>query len=120
MDIQLKKGVLEICILAILLKNSCSEYELSVTLQEAFETSEIIIYSMLKKLQKDGMIVDSMKELSKRSKQKFFSITFEGKKHFESLKCEWYELNHAAEAVCKILDCQPGDILEYMPGDRAF
>lgn len=97
MDIQVKKGIVEICILAILFKNSCSEYELSVTLQEAFETSEIIIFSVLKKLQKEGLIAGSMKESSNRSTLKFYSITSEGKKQFETLKCEWYELDHAAK-----------------------
>lgn len=96
MDIQLKKGIIEICILAILLSKDVYECELSMTLQKEFETSEIIIYSLLKKLQKEGLVKSSIKETPNRVILKLYCITSEGKKRFENLKYEWYELNHAA------------------------
>jgi len=97
MDIQLKKGIIEICILAILFGKDTYECELSMTLQKEFETSEIIIFSLLKKLQKVGSIKSSIKETPNRAVLKFYSITSEGKYQFESLKYEWYELNQTAK-----------------------
>jgi len=97
MDIHLKKGIIEICILAILFSKDAYECELSMTLQDAFETSEIIIYSQLKKMQKEGFIKSGIKETSNKTMLKFYGITSEGKDQFENLKYEWYELNQAAK-----------------------
>lgn len=58
MDIQIKKGVMVICILAILSKNDTYERKLCMTLQKEFETSEIIVFSILKKCKKkDGLML---------------------------------------------------------------
>lgn len=97
MDIQLKKSIIEICILAILFGKDTYEYELSRTLQKEFETSEIIMFSLLKKLQKEGFIKSSIKETSNRAEFKLYSITSEGKDQFDNLKYEWYELNQTAK-----------------------
>jgi len=97
MDIQLKKGIMEICILAILFGKDTYECELSATLQKEFKTSEIIIFSLLKKLQKEGFIKSSVKKTPNRAALKFYSINSEGKDQFENLKYEWYELNQTAK-----------------------
>jgi PadR family transcriptional regulator PadR len=78
------------------LKKDTYECELDMALQKEFETSEIIIFSLLKKMQNEGLIKSGIKETSNRAEFKLYSITSEGKDQFENLKYEWYELNQTA------------------------
>ena len=55
MNVQFKKGVLELCVLALTAKKDCYGYELVEEISKRFEISEGSIYPLLRRLTKEGL-----------------------------------------------------------------
>ena len=56
MNIQYKKGVIELCILAILSKKDMYGYELSEYISNQIDISDGTVYPILRKLKADGLV----------------------------------------------------------------
>jgi len=89
MNIQLKKGVLELCVLSMLIKRDYYGYELVEHISEYIDISEGTIYPLLKRL-KDGSYVNNyLAESQEGPPRKYYRITEEGKETFNKLEEEW-------------------------------
>ncbi len=89
MNIQLKKGALELCVLSILDKKDCYGYELVSDISENITISEGTIYPLLRRLKKDGFVTTYLQESQEGPPRKYYKLTDEGKKAREELKKEW-------------------------------
>ncbi len=78
MDVQLKKGFLEVCILAALKNKDLYGYKLIEDISEYIEISESTLYPILKRLENSGCLTTYTQEHNNRLR-KYYKITDKGK-----------------------------------------
>ncbi len=88
-NIQFKKGVLELCVLALLISGDRYGYELASTLSEKIEIADGTIYPILRKLAKDGQLSTYLQESTGGPPRKYYSITPQGHQFYTDLAREW-------------------------------
>lgn len=99
MNIQFKKGVLELCVLAILEWKNCYGYELVNRISKSFAISEGTIYPLLSRLRKEGYVTTYLKESTEGPTRKYYQLTLNGKEFLERLKYEWYSFSYAVNQI---------------------
>lgn len=77
LDMQLKRGLLEICVLACLNKGESYGYQVIKDLENIVEISESTLYPVLKRLESNGM-VKTHEEIHNGRTRKYFEITKSG------------------------------------------
>ncbi len=88
-DVQFKKGVLELCVLAVISKGDCYGYELVETISKNIEISDGTIYPLLRKLQVEGYCETYLVESKGGPPRKYYRITKKGMLAKENLLSEW-------------------------------
>ncbi len=89
MNIQFKKGVLELCALALLAKKNRYGYELVNEISKTISISEGTIYPLLRRLKNDGYVTTYLEESSEGAPRKYYQLTKSGKEMEKELKEEW-------------------------------
>lgn len=79
MDAQLKKGFLEVCVLAALRNKDLYGYKLIEDISKYIEISESTLYPILRRLENSGYLTTYTQEYSTRLR-KYYKITDDGKK----------------------------------------
>ena len=82
MDTQLKKGSLDVCVLASLLNEDSYGYRIIQDLQDVVEISESTLYPILRRLESGNYLTSYSVEHNGRLR-KFYSITLKGKERIE-------------------------------------
>lgn len=100
MNIQYKKGVIELCILSILSKKDIYGYELSEYISQKIDIADGTVYPILRKLKADGFVKTYLSEESGGPPRKYYSITQTGLNEFQEDSAEWLKF---AETVNKII-----------------
>ena len=88
-QIQLKKGVLQLCVLAMLSRKESYAYEISSTLADAVGMGESTIYPLMRRMQKDGLVASHLVETSSGPSRKYYRLTDAGQREFEKQKSGW-------------------------------
>lgn len=101
MNIQLKKGILELCVLAVLDKKDCYGYELVSEISKNIEISEGTIYPILRRLNQEGYFVTYLQESQEGPPRKYYKLTELGKHTKEELIKEWSDLVNGVSNVIK-------------------
>lgn len=91
MNIQFKKGVLELCVLSMLYKKDCYGYELVEEISKNIDMSEGTIYPLLRRLKDEGYFTTYLQESQEGPPRKYYKITDEGRRIKEELANEWTE-----------------------------
>lgn len=91
MNIQFKKGVLELCVLSMLEKKDCYGYELVEEISKNIDMSEGTIYPLLRRLKDEGYFITYLQESQEGPPRKYYRITDEGRSIKEELADEWTE-----------------------------
>ncbi len=91
MDIQLKRGMLDVCVLATIKDNDTYGYEIIKSLKPIMEMSESTLYTILKRLEGQNMLTVRNVEHDGRLR-KYYHIQSEGLKRIETFKEEWKEV----------------------------
>ena len=91
MDIQLKRGLLDVCVLAAIKDEDSYGYKIIKDMKPYMELSESTLYSILKRLETANMLTVRTAEHSGRLR-KYYHITVEGLKRIEDFKAEWKEI----------------------------
>lgn len=100
MDIQLKRGLLDVCVLAAIKNEDSYGYKIIKDLKPYIELSESTLYTILKRLETANMLIVYTVEHSGRLR-KYYRITAEGLKRIEDFKEEWKELLSIYQFVTK-------------------
>ena len=100
MDIQLKRGLLDICVLTAIKNEDSYGYKIIKDLQPYIELSESTLYTILKRLETGKMLKVKTVEHNGRLR-KYYHITNEGLKRIEDFKEEWKELMMIYQFVTK-------------------
>lgn len=91
MDIQLKKGLLDVSVLAAIKNEDSYGYKIMKDLKPYIELSESTLYTILKRLETAKMLTVRTAEFGGRLR-KYYHITDVGLKRIEAFKKEWKEL----------------------------
>ena len=101
MNIQYKKGVLELCVLSMLYRKDCYGYDVSEYLSSHIDISEGTVYPILRKLKGDGLVTTYLSEESGGPPRKYYSLTEIGKFEYLSSKAEWLDFIGIVEHILK-------------------
>lgn len=89
MNVQFKKGVLELCVLVLISKGDQYGYELVQNISQRIDIAEGTIYPLLRRLTKEGYFTTYLAESTEGPSRKYYSITDKGKQYMEELVREW-------------------------------
>ena len=91
MDIQLKRGLLDVCVLAAIKGEDSYGYKIIKDMKPYIELSESTLYTILKRLEMANMLTVRTVEHAGRLR-KYYRITDEGIRRIEDFKEEWKEI----------------------------
>ena len=91
MDIQLKRGLLDVCVLAAIKSEDSYGYKIIKDMMPYIELSESTLYTILKRLETANMLTVRTTEHGGRLR-KYYRITGLGLKRIEDFKDEWKEI----------------------------
>ena len=100
MDIQLKRGLLDVCVLAAIRSEDSYGYKIIKDLRPYVELSESTLYTILKRLETASMLTVRTAEHDGRLR-KYYRITDSGQKRIEDFKQEWKEVISIYQFVTK-------------------
>lgn len=100
MDIQLKRGLLDVCVLAAIKNGDSYGYKIIKDMKPYIEMSESTLYTILKRLELLGMLTVYSSEHDGRLR-KYYRITKIGIKRIEDFKNEWREVMSIYKFVTK-------------------
>ena len=100
MDIQLKRGLLDVCVLSAIRDEESYGYKIIKDLKPCVELSESTLYTILKMLENAEMLTVRSAEYGGRLR-KYYRITELGIKRLEAFKDEWREVMTIYKFVTK-------------------
>ncbi|MDF2985984.1 MAG: transcriptional regulator [Eubacterium sp.] len=101
MNIQLKKGVLELCVLSMVNQKDCYGYELVNEISKNIVISEGTIYPLLKRLKDEGFVTTYLAESQEGPPRKYYRITPLGISTYEQLASEWFSFVEGVNSIIK-------------------
>ena len=94
MDAQLKRGVLEICVLAAMREEDAYGYKIIKDLSPFMEISESTLYPILKRLEQSGCVSEYSVEHNGRLR-KYYRITDTGHERISEFLSDWDSIMRA-------------------------
>ena len=91
MDVQLKRGLLDVCVLAAIKSEDSYGYKIIKDMKPYIELSESTLYTILKRLETANMLAVRTASFGCMLR-KYYHITNEGLKRIEDFKDEWKEI----------------------------
>ena len=91
MDIQLKRGLLDICVLAAIRKEESYGYQIIKDLMPYIELSESTLYTILKRLEAANLLTVRTAQHGGRLR-KYYRITKDGISRIEDFKEDWSQI----------------------------
>lgn len=106
-EIQLKKGVLGLCVLALLSRGDSYAYEIASKLSRAVDMGEGTIYPLMRRMQSDGLVATYLEESSSGPSRKYYRLTDAGRASLETQLAEWRSFTAAVEEVLGKIGASP-------------
>ena len=100
MDIQLKRGLLDVCVLAAIKSEDSYGYKIIKDMKPYIELSESTLYTILKRLETSDMLTVRIAEHGGRLR-KYYHITEAGLRRIEEFKAAWKEILAIYQFVIK-------------------
>jgi PadR family transcriptional regulator PadR len=98
-QIQLKKGVLELCVLALLSAGDNYAYEIAQRLAAAVDMGEGTIYPLMRRLQADGLVSTYLVESANGPSRKYYRLTDAGHVSLATQRSEWESFVSSVQAI---------------------
>jgi len=103
--VQLRKGVLDMCVLAMLAQRDGYAYDIASRLAQDIGMGEGTIYPLMRRMQADGLVKTYLAESSSGPPRKYYQLTRAGHAALAAQKAEW---NSFVSGVAKVMsDSQP-------------
>lgn len=99
MNVQFKKGILEICVLVLLEQKDCYGYELVQNISAKIEISEGSIYPLLRRLTKEKYFTTYLQESREGPSRKYYTLTAKGKDYLHEQMKQWKEFTNAVNEL---------------------
>jgi len=88
-QVQLKKGALELCVLALLARGESYAYEIASALAAGVGMGEGTIYPLMRRMQDDALVETRLAESNTGPPRKYYRLTPAGRAAFTAQKREW-------------------------------
>jgi PadR family transcriptional regulator, regulatory protein PadR len=100
---QMRKGVLELCILSIIAQKDAYASDILAQLKSSsLIVVEGTLYPLLTRLKNDGYTSYRWEESKSGPPRKYFQITQAGREFLEGLKADWIQLVESVSSVVQI------------------
>lgn len=100
MDAQLKRGILEVCVLRAIKNEDSYGYKIIKDMKPYIDMSESTLYTILKRLENQEMLVVRTEEFNSRLR-KYYHITEIGLKRLDDFVDDWKEVMLIYQFVVK-------------------
>lgn len=100
MDIQLKRGLLDVCVLAAIKSQDSYGYQIIKDIKPYMEISESTLYPILRRLEAGQMLTVRSAEHGGRLR-KYYHITEQGLRRLEEFREEWQEIQRIYQFITK-------------------
>ncbi|WP_102028768.1 PadR family transcriptional regulator [Salirhabdus sp. Marseille-P4669] len=101
MNVQFKKGALELCVLALLDKQDRYGYELVQKISDQIAISEGSVYPLLRRLKNEEYFTTYLQESSEGPSRKYYKLTSKGREHLHELMEEWERFTSGVNQIIK-------------------
>ena len=98
-EIQLKKGVLALCVLPQHQRGDSYAYEIASRMAEAVDMGEGTVYPLMRRMQSDGLVETYMVESASGPSRKYYRLTDAGRTSLASQKTEWDAFVRAVNGI---------------------
>lgn len=105
MDVQLKKGLLELCVLKVISREASYGYKIIGDISHYIEVSESTLYPILKRLEVGGSLTTFTREYNSRLR-KYYQITPAGLNRIANFRVEWHEIKKIYDFILQEEDIQ--------------
>ncbi len=92
MDIQLKKGLVEVCVLAVLRSKSSYGYKIITDISDVIEISESTLYPILRRLETSDCL-ETYTQFFNGRQRRYYRITNKGIDKIDNFMNEWAEMD---------------------------
>jgi PadR family transcriptional regulator PadR len=99
LQIQLKKGVLEMCVLALLSKGDNYAYDIASRMADAVGMGEGTIYPLMRRMQNDGLVTTYLQESGSGPPRKYYKITKDGLNALKNQVSDWIAFEAAVKKI---------------------
>lgn len=100
-EIQLKKGVLGLCVLALLSRADSYAYEIASRLSDAIDMGEGTIYPLMRRMQSEGLVETYLVESTSGPSRKYYRLSPVGRDALAAQSAEWTHFTRAVDAIVK-------------------
>jgi len=113
--VQLRKGVLDMCVLAMLAQRDGYAYDIASRLAEGIGMGEGTIYPLMRRMQADGLVKTYLEESSSGPPRKYYQLTRAGHAALAAQRAEWLSF---VTSVAKVLADNPTSSAKAAGGAR--
>ena len=106
MDAQLKRGMLEACVLSVLARGDSYGYQLVKDIGGCVEVSESTLYPILRRLEAGGYLRVYSREHNGRLR-KYYGITGAGRERLDELREEWRQVLQVSAFIMEGTEGEP-------------
>ena len=100
MDVQMKRGLLDVCVLAAIQSEDSYGYQIIKDIRPYVDVSESTLYPILRRLEEGRLLTVRSVEHNGRLR-KYYHITEAGKGRIEDFKRDWYEMESIYRFITK-------------------
>lgn len=98
--IQIKKGALEFCVLALIGRGESYGYEIVKALGErGLATSEGTVYPLLARLQREALVTSAWRQMGEGNPRKYYRITVKGEAALALFREHWGEFVSSVDLI---------------------
>ena len=101
MNVQFKKGVLNLCVLVLLDKQDRYGYELVQKISNQISISEGSVYPLLRRLTKEGYFTTYLQESTEGPPRKYYRLTDTGRTYLHEQLDEWRNFTDGVNTLIK-------------------
>lgn len=98
MDAQMKRGLLDACVLAVLSRGESYGYKITQDTLGVMELSESTLYPVLRRLEQQGCLLTRSQEHGGRLR-KYYRLTDSGVIRLRGFRGEWREVKRAVDYI---------------------
>src|ERR1700722_13579071 len=99
LQIQLKKDVLEMCVLALLSKGDNYAYDIASRMAEAVGMGEGTVYPLMRRMQNDGLVTTYLVESASGPPRKYYKLTRTGANALKAQITDWVAFEAAVRKI---------------------
>lgn len=99
MNPQIKKGVLDMCVMALLADKDSYGYDLADSLTQKIQAADGTVYPILRKLAADGMVTTYLQESQNGPPRKYYHLTDAGRQKLIDDAEDWKTFSVAVNGI---------------------